>query len=128
MLTGTLPFAGGNAAELTLQHLNDEPDLSSLSATDRYAVSRALSKDPQHRYATCREFVDALFKATPVSQIELQRTGRDAILNIESAGFSAATDTTKRANRFVRGRRSRPTGTDPPTQLLVELPPVRLRG
>ena len=28
MLTGTLPFCGGNAAELTLQHLNDEPDLS----------------------------------------------------------------------------------------------------
>ena len=26
MLTGTLPFAGGNAAELTLQHLNDEPE------------------------------------------------------------------------------------------------------
>ena len=60
MLTGTLPFAGGNAAELTLQHLNDEPDLSALSTADRYAVSRALAKDPQHRYATCREFVDAL--------------------------------------------------------------------
>ena len=64
MLTGTLPFAGGNAAELTLQHLNDEPDLSALSAADRYAVSRALAKDPQHRYANCREFVDALLKAT----------------------------------------------------------------
>jgi hypothetical protein len=64
MLTGTLPFCGGNAAELTLQHLNDEPNLSALEAMDRYAVSRALSKDPQHRYATCREFVEALFKAT----------------------------------------------------------------
>ena len=31
MLTGTLPFCGGNAAELTLQHLNDEPDLGALS-------------------------------------------------------------------------------------------------
>ncbi len=64
MLTGALPFAGGNAAELTLQHLNDEPDLSALSAADRYAVSRALSKDPQHRYATCREFVEALLRIT----------------------------------------------------------------
>jgi serine/threonine protein kinase len=63
MLTGTLPFAGSNAAELTLQHLNDEPDLAALTGPDRYAVSRALSKDPEHRYATCREFVEALAKA-----------------------------------------------------------------
>ncbi|MEX0642833.1 MAG: tubulin-like doman-containing protein [Pirellulales bacterium] len=62
MLTGTLPFAGSSAAELTLQHLNDEPNLSALSPVDRYVVSRALAKDPQHRYATCREFVDALSK------------------------------------------------------------------
>ena len=64
MLTGTLPFAGGNAAELTLQHLNDEPELSALSSSDRYAVSRALAKDSQHRYNNCRDFIDALFKAT----------------------------------------------------------------
>src|SRR4051794_19080317 len=30
MLTGTLPFVGSSAAELTLHHLNNEPDLSSL--------------------------------------------------------------------------------------------------
>lgn len=64
MLTGTLAFAGGNAAELTLQHLNDEPNLSALCAADRYPVSRALAKDPSHRYASCRDFVDALFKAS----------------------------------------------------------------
>jgi hypothetical protein len=64
MLTGKLPFVAGNAAELTLQHLNDLPDLSALASADRYAVSRALAKDPQHRYPTCRAFVDALVKAT----------------------------------------------------------------
>jgi hypothetical protein len=64
MLTGKLPFAAGNAAELTLQHLNDLPDLSALSSADRYAVSRALAKDPQHRYPTCRAFIDALVKST----------------------------------------------------------------
>jgi serine/threonine protein kinase len=62
MLTGTLPFAGGNVAELTLQHLNDEPNLSALSPTDRYAVSRALSKDPQYRYVSCREFIESLLR------------------------------------------------------------------
>jgi hypothetical protein len=56
---------------LTLQHLNDEPDLSALSSPDRYAVSRALSKDSEHRYATCREFVEALAKAAAtISQFE----------------------------------------------------------
>jgi serine/threonine protein kinase len=60
MLTGTLPFAGSSAAELTLHHLNDEPDMSPLSDGDRYVISRALAKDPAHRYASCREFIDAL--------------------------------------------------------------------
>lgn len=60
MLTGSLPFVGDSAAELTLHHLNDEPDIGMLTGPDRYAVSRALAKDSQHRYATCREFVDAL--------------------------------------------------------------------
>jgi serine/threonine protein kinase len=65
MLSGSLPFIGGNAAELTLQHLNDEPELSSLSIVDRYVVSRALSKDPHHRYTNCREFVESLLRAQP---------------------------------------------------------------
>jgi serine/threonine protein kinase len=63
MLTGTLPFAGSTSAEMTLQHLNDEPDLAALSTGDRYTISRALAKDPQYRYATCREFVEALTKS-----------------------------------------------------------------
>lgn len=64
MLTGTVPFAGSNAAELTLQHLNDEPELSPLCSADRYVVSRALAKDLEHRYPSCLEFVDALQKAS----------------------------------------------------------------
>lgn len=86
MLTGTLPFAGESAAELTLHHLNDEPDIAALSASDRYAVSRALAKDPQHRYPSCREFVDALLgvgraslfaetnEQAPVREVSTQRT------------------------------------------------------
>ena len=74
MLTGTLPFAGGNAAELTLQHLERRArPVAPCRPTDRYAVSRALAKDPQHRYANCREFVDALVKATDGSPTELSR-------------------------------------------------------
>ena len=60
MLTGRLPFSGTTAAELTLQHLNDEPDLSSLPEADRYLVARALAKDTDRRFGTCSEFVKAL--------------------------------------------------------------------
>ena len=60
MLTGSLPFGGTTAAELTLQHMHDEPDLSPLPLSDRYVVARALSKDPLQRYPSCKEFVQAL--------------------------------------------------------------------
>ncbi len=63
MLTGTLPFDGATTAELTLQHMHDEPNLEPLPMADRYVVSRALSKNPQQRYASCRDLVQALFKA-----------------------------------------------------------------
>jgi eukaryotic-like serine/threonine-protein kinase len=60
LLVGALPFAGQTAAELTLQHLNHEPQLGTLSEHDRFAISRALAKDPLHRFENCRAFVRAL--------------------------------------------------------------------
>jgi hypothetical protein len=60
MLTGVLPFDGATAAELTLQHLHDDPNLTPLPASDRYIVSRALAKEPTQRYANCTELVEAL--------------------------------------------------------------------
>lgn len=63
MLTGSLPFCGETSAELTLQHLNEEPALKFLHVGERFVVSRALSKNPEHRYANCREFCEALASA-----------------------------------------------------------------
>ena len=60
MLTGTLPFDGTTAAELTLQHMHDEPNLAPLPLAERYVLARALSKDPQQRYNSCKELVQAL--------------------------------------------------------------------
>jgi hypothetical protein len=60
MLTGVLPFSGATAAELTLQHLHDEPDVSPLPAGDRYVLSRALAKEPSQRFGTCSELIAAL--------------------------------------------------------------------
>jgi serine/threonine protein kinase len=63
MFSGALPFSGATAAELTLQHLHDEPDFSSLPTADRYVLARALAKDPAQRYSSCGEMVAALRSA-----------------------------------------------------------------
>lgn len=62
MLTGTPPFAGRTAAQLTAQHLRSTPDLSSLQPVDRPVIARALSKNPSARFSSCRAFVDELTK------------------------------------------------------------------
>lgn len=60
MLTGTLPFNGRTAAQLTAQHLRSQPDLANLQPIDRPVVARALSKNLHARYESCRQFVDEL--------------------------------------------------------------------
>jgi len=63
MLTGVLPFNGLTAARLATQHLRESPDVSPLPSPQRSVIARALSKDPQRRFATCMELVEALVAA-----------------------------------------------------------------
>jgi hypothetical protein len=60
LLTGRRPFTGNNVRQLVLQHLQGTPDLSSLTASDQAVVARALAKDPEDRFPTCKEMVQAL--------------------------------------------------------------------
>jgi hypothetical protein len=60
LLTGSRPFNGNNPRQLALQHLNEQPDLGALPATDRAVVAKALAKDPQERHLSCLAFVRAL--------------------------------------------------------------------
>jgi serine/threonine protein kinase len=60
MLTGRRPFPGPSTKQLILQHLTATPDLSPLSSPDREAVGRALAKNPEDRFPTCKDFVKAL--------------------------------------------------------------------
>lgn len=66
MLTGIAPFAGLTAAELTIQHLQGEPDLASLPMQDRFVIARALSKNPEQRFSSCTEMLDALVAAESI--------------------------------------------------------------
>ncbi len=60
LLTGTLPFNGKNLRQLLLQHTQEDPNLQPLPAHDRAIVARTLSKNPEHRFASCLDFVRAL--------------------------------------------------------------------
>ncbi|HEY3395736.1 MAG TPA: tubulin-like doman-containing protein [Lacipirellulaceae bacterium] len=120
MLTGQLPFSAGNAAELTLQHLNDLPDLCALSSADRYVVSRALAKDPQHRYATCREFIDSLVKNTMGESAQGVAAG-----NGSQSGATAAPDSApygQLATDLLDDGQS--PWNKAPAELLLPLPPL----
>src|SRR4051794_6836843 len=60
LLTGVRPFPGSTMRQLVLQHLQSPPDIASLPANDRPPVLRALAKNPDDRFPTCLEFVQAL--------------------------------------------------------------------
>ena len=60
LLTGQRPFTGSTMRRLVLQHLQGDPDVSPLPARDRPVVQRALAKNPDNRFASCLDFVEAL--------------------------------------------------------------------
>lgn len=63
LLSGTLPLQGTNVRQLLVQHSQAEPDVSPLPERDRAIVSRALAKNPEHRFASCLDFLQALCSA-----------------------------------------------------------------
>jgi len=60
LLTGTRPFSGRTIAQLATQHVHNAPNLTSLPAADRPLIARALEKDPERRFKSCCELIDAL--------------------------------------------------------------------
>jgi hypothetical protein len=60
MLTGRVPFEGESVGEVLMKHLTAEPDLSGLQEPYRGIVARAMSKDPDQRFASVGEFMARL--------------------------------------------------------------------
>ena len=81
MLTDHFPFGGRTAAQLAAQHLHSPPILAALPPADQPIVARALSKNPEQRFPSCRAFASALGEmddAVP-SSIRRARAGRRPI-------------------------------------------------
>lgn len=73
--TGHLPFKKWKDAdavrkattpELILAHVENDIDVSSLGTNEGVAVARALSKAPEKRYPSCREFAEAVAKGAEI--------------------------------------------------------------
>ena len=76
LLTGKRPFTGKTIRELALQHMNVEPDLTSLPERDRRAVARAMAKDPFKRFPNCKAFIEACSGRASSGEISLDAVPR----------------------------------------------------
>ncbi|EMI54208.1 Serine/threonine protein kinase-related domain protein [Rhodopirellula sallentina SM41] len=66
--TGLLPFDATTALKILSQKANEAFDMQSLPAPQRKVLRRAMRSDPNARYRSCVEFVDALAVAAGVDQ------------------------------------------------------------
>jgi eukaryotic-like serine/threonine-protein kinase len=66
MVTGRVPFDGESAGEILMKHLTSPPDLSKVPAEWVQIISKALSKNPAHRYACMAEMAKDVEKVGQV--------------------------------------------------------------
>lgn len=57
------PFEGRDMMEVMIDHMERPPHLDPLPDPEQAVLRKALAKDPKDRYATCREFIQALEQA-----------------------------------------------------------------
>jgi serine/threonine protein kinase len=89
MLTGELPFDGMTAAHLANQHLHTPPDLSALPKCEQPVIARALSKQPEERFSSCRALIAALVDAGKDSTLEqVPRQGASPVVLLKTESLT----------------------------------------
>lgn len=66
MLTGKPPFLGESMGEVLMKHMSQEVDVSSLPPSFAAVVQKAMARDPETRYQSADDMVEALFGAEAV--------------------------------------------------------------
>ncbi|MBO0697202.1 MAG: protein kinase [Zavarzinella sp.] len=113
MLTGKRPFNGASTRQLILQHLSAIPELSPLQSPDREAVARALAKNPEDRFPTCKDLVRALRETpagavTPYPRVDTPSTKPGPPAGDTSVPRKAATDKVTPEPRATESRKALP--------------------
>jgi serine/threonine protein kinase len=111
LLTGSLPFNGKNSRQLLIQHTQGVPNLAGLSQADAAIVARALSKDPDARFPSCSDLVNAIALG------ETEVVSSTILTNVP------ANEADTQSNPAARTPRSRTASVRPPS-----LPPEVLGG
>ncbi len=79
LLTGRVPFEGESSQEIIMKHLTADPDLAPIPSPYREVIRRSLLKDPEQRFSSVREMLDALDGRTArSSRFEASAPVRDA--------------------------------------------------
>jgi hypothetical protein len=60
VLSGHVPFEGESVGEVLMKHLTAQPSLAEVPEPYREVIGRALAKDPELRFASVNEFMNAL--------------------------------------------------------------------
>ncbi len=68
MLLGRVPFEGASMGEVLMKHLTAQPEVDQLPQPFPDVIRKALAKDPNDRYQTVDEMVEAIFDVDDVKQ------------------------------------------------------------
>lgn len=102
MLTGSNPYRGGNYTQTVVNHVQmAPPELPEALAALRPLLARMLAKNPDERFADCRELLAAL---DAFGQSEVQQTQMRPALKVAPAGV--APDAAGKAAAPAKPRRS----------------------
>jgi|GEM_PF-6099541 len=103
MLTGLPPFQGDSMGEVLMKHMTAEPDLSAVEEPYRSVIAKALSKNPDDRYETAADMVEAVFGTEHVQNSVVEFNPQELTMVANMA--------TKRAFATPSGRQA-PGGSD----------------
>src|SRR5262249_11990996 len=63
LLTGRLPYPVDSARRVVVMHVSGTPDLSGVTPAEAAVLGRALAKQPDDRFPSCREFIRTIIHA-----------------------------------------------------------------